>query len=83
MIVPTTSQEILATQRLQDRLEEAARWRLAEAAQASCVEQCGWRWSDVRTAFTSLVRIAFSRAAGIPGRTGAVPAPGQQSLWQA
>lgn len=83
MILPPTAVVILAEQRHQERLEEAARWRLAKMAEATCVEQCDWRWSDVRAAFSNLVRIAFSWLVGSPSRTGTLPATGQHSLWQA
>ncbi len=74
---------ILAEQRQRERHEEAASWRLARMAEVTCVEQCGWRWTDVRAAFSSLIRIAFSWAVGNPSRTAAMPATGQHSLWQA
>jgi hypothetical protein len=83
MMLHPTAGLILAEQRQQERLAEAARWRLVRMAEATCVEQCGWRWSDVRAAFSNLVRIAFSWLVGSPSRTGTLPATGQQSLWQA
>jgi hypothetical protein len=73
----------LAEQRQRERLEEAARWRLARLAEASCVEDCGWRWADVQSAFANLARVTIGWLMGIPSRTGAVPTAGQQSLWQA
>jgi hypothetical protein len=83
MILPPAALVILAEQRQHDRLEEAAQWRLAKRAEASCAEDCGWRWSDVKSAFANLARVTLSWLVGIPSRTGAMPAASQHSLWQA
>lgn len=83
MFLPPTIIVTLGEQARHDKLREASQWRLAKLAEATRIEDSGWRWGDIMSAIVNHVRLAFSWLARTPSRTGAAPAAAQPSLWQA
>ena len=81
MFLPTTAVVIHAEHWQQERLEEAAHWRLASAAES--VEHRGWGRFDVKARTPTSLSLRLAGSLASPAERGPLPRGRGSQPWQA